>query len=56
MRIGHACHLLLTSEQTIPALAEASGFPSLSQFYRKFSEIKGCPPAIYRKTYRLQSR
>lgn len=56
LRIGHACHLLLTSEQTIPALAEASGFPSLSQFYRKFAEIKGCPPAIYRKTYRLQSR
>jgi AraC-like DNA-binding protein len=53
IRISHACQLLLTSEQSIPALAQASGFPSLSQFYRKFTELKGSSPASYRKQYRL---
>ncbi|HZX25925.1 MAG TPA: AraC family transcriptional regulator [Telluria sp.] len=53
LRIGHACNLLIGGEQSIPALAQASGFPTLSQFYRKFSELKGCSPAAYRKRYRL---
>ena len=53
LRIGHATGLLLGSEQSIPALAQASGFPTLSQFYRKFAELKGCAPAAYRRRYRL---
>jgi AraC-like DNA-binding protein len=55
LRIGHACNLLLTSKQAIPALAQASGFPSLSQFYRKFAELKNCSPASYRKKLRLEN-
>lgn len=53
IRISHACQILLSSEQPIPALAEDCGFPSLSQFYRKFTELKGQTPARYRKQYRL---
>jgi len=53
LRVGHASALLLGSDQSIPALAQASGFPTLSQFYRKFTELKGCAPAAYRKRYRL---
>ncbi|QBC42572.1 helix-turn-helix domain-containing protein [Iodobacter fluviatilis] len=53
LRIGKACQLLLHSKQSIPAIAQASGFPTLSQFYRKFVELKGCTPASYRKQYRL---
>lgn len=52
-RIGHACQLLLTSEQAIPAIGQASGFPTLSQFYRQFAILKNCSPASYRKQYRL---
>jgi AraC-like DNA-binding protein len=37
----------------IPALAEASGFPSLSQFYRKFTELKNASPASYRKNSQI---
>ena len=53
IRISHACKLLLTSEQTISAIGQASGFPTLSQFYRQFAILKKCSPANFRKKYRL---
>ncbi len=52
LRIGHACHLLLTTERSIAFIATASGFPSVSQFYRKFIELKALPPAQYRSAVR----
>ncbi|MCG2584973.1 AraC family transcriptional regulator [Massilia sp. TS11] len=51
LRIGHACRLL-QGEQPIPVIAEASGFPSLSQFYRKFQELQSQSPAAYRRQQR----
>ncbi|MGZ3181848.1 MAG: helix-turn-helix domain-containing protein [Telluria sp.] len=53
LRVNHACTLLMQTAQPIPALAQASGFPTLSQFYRKFAELKGCSPAAYRRRARL---
>ncbi|WP_051304834.1 helix-turn-helix domain-containing protein [Chitinilyticum litopenaei] len=53
LRIGHACNLLLTSEHSIPWIASASGFPSLSQFYRSFGAQKQQSPAAYRRAHRL---
>lgn len=53
LRIGHACHLLLTTERSIAFIAAASGFPSVSQFYRKFIELKAMPPAQYRSVVRV---
>lgn len=55
LRVGHASALLLGSDQSIPALAQASGSPTLSQFYRTFSQLKGCAPAAYRRRYRLRA-
>ncbi|XZG70721.1 helix-turn-helix domain-containing protein [Chitinibacteraceae bacterium HSL-7] len=52
LRIGHACHLLLTTKRSIAFIADASGFPSVSQFYRKFIELKQMPPAQYRAALR----
>ncbi|WP_051534870.1 helix-turn-helix domain-containing protein [Deefgea rivuli] len=55
LRIGHACNLLHATTLPIPALAQASGFPSLSQFYRKFTELKNTSPASYRKNLSNQT-
>lgn len=51
LRVGHACNMLLTSSLPIPAIAQKSGFPSLSHFYRKFTELKSMPPAQFRTQF-----
>jgi len=48
-RIGRAQHLLLTSDLPVPAVGFAAGFRSQSQFYARFRERCGEPPAAYRR-------
>lgn len=47
-RIDKACVLLLTTSDSILAISEAVGFPSISSFNRYFSQIMGISPRDYR--------
>lgn len=50
LRIEHACQLLSSSKDaSIVAIAEKSGFGSISNFNRKFKRIKKCTPSAYMK-------
>ena len=51
-RISHACRLLLESDQPIVEVAYASGFTNLSNFNRRFKEMKGNTPRGYRNLTR----
>jgi AraC-like DNA-binding protein len=48
MRISHACRLLLESDRSIVEIAYESGFTNLSNFNRRFKEMKGQSPKQYR--------
>jgi AraC-like DNA-binding protein len=49
IRIGHACHLLTETDDTISAIAYQSGFDSLTYFNRVFLRKKGVRPREFRK-------
>lgn len=51
IRIGHACHLLNESDETISEIAYRSGFDSLTYFNRVFRRKKGVRPREFRKGY-----
>jgi AraC-like DNA-binding protein len=52
IRLQKACSLLIESPQAITAIAYQSGFPSLSNFNRRFKELLRQTPRQYRKTAR----
>jgi AraC-like DNA-binding protein len=49
IRVGHACHLLSESDDTISEIAYRSGFESLTYFNRVFLRKKGVRPREFRK-------
>ena len=49
LRINEACHLLLSTEDTIGKIAQDSGFESLSYFNRVFLKKKQLTPSVFRK-------
>lgn len=49
IRVKKAAQLLLKSEESIVDVAESCGFENVSFFIRKFKEIQGCTPSVYRK-------
>ena len=49
IRIGHACHLLSESDDTISEIAYRSGFENLTYFNRVFLRKKGVRPREFRK-------
>ena len=50
LRIEHACKLLINNKELgISEIAYQSGFKNLSNFNRKFKEIKNISPSKYRK-------
>jgi len=51
-RVAETQRLLLTTDLTIAAVADAAGFGSQSQFYESFSSICGEPPGAYRRKSR----
>jgi transcriptional regulator GlxA family with amidase domain len=51
MRLMRARALLVESSMAIPAVAEASGFTSISQFYHRFREAYGVSPREMRDRY-----
>ena len=48
MRITEACRLLLQDRRDIREIAIGCGYANISNFNRRFSEIKGCTPTDYR--------
>ncbi len=48
VRIGHACQLLLETDQTVLENCYASGFGNLSNFNRQFLKLRKAAPREYR--------
>jgi AraC-like DNA-binding protein len=51
IRVGHACRLLVETDQTAAQAAFASGFNNLSNFNRRFRELKGMSPREFRRSF-----
>jgi len=51
VRIGHACKLLLNTDDTINRISIKSGFNNLANFNRLFKKYRSCTPLSYRKRY-----
>lgn len=49
IRVKRAAKLLKTSEDSIVDVATACGYENVSFFIRKFKELRGCTPSVYRK-------
>lgn len=50
-RIGHACRLLIDTNQTVQEICYNSGFQNISNFNRQFLKRRGCTPCQYRANY-----
>ncbi len=48
IRVEYACKLLRTSDTLVADISERCGFNNISNFNRKFKELKGIPPSQYR--------
>lgn len=55
LRIGHACGLLLDTDQTVSQIAYASGFHNLSHFNRRFRRSRRTTPQKYRLAFNAPS-
>ncbi|MGH1435758.1 MAG: AraC family transcriptional regulator [Lewinella sp.] len=51
LRIGHACKLLLDTDNTVSQISAKSGFNNLTNFNRLFKKYRDCTPIAYRKRY-----
>ncbi len=49
LRIGHASRLLIETEQSVAEIAFASGFENLSNFNRRFLQLRALTPTAYRE-------
>ncbi len=53
LRLGHACHLLISTSHPIQRVAEESGFNNLGHFFRQFAARRGCTPEVFRRRHFL---
>lgn len=51
VRLGHACKLLLDTDDTIKRVCFQSGFNNLANFNRLFRKYRNCTPVEYRRKY-----
>jgi len=54
-RVAHAQRLLITTAQSVSAVAHSAGFRSASQFYERFGRACGMSPAVYRRAHGANS-
>ncbi|MFF1836500.1 helix-turn-helix domain-containing protein [Streptomyces sp. NPDC058231] len=55
-RIRHAQELLETTDETVDAIAAATGMGTATTLRRHFNRTVGVPPDTYRRTFRAQAR
>lgn len=51
LRVGAACRLLVETDRTVTEVCYAAGFGNLSNFNRRFRELKGVTPREFRRQY-----
>ena len=51
LRIGKACSLLLTTDFPISAVSYNCGFNNISNFNRRFLQLKQCTPREFKRSY-----
>jgi len=54
LRVGKACRTLLETDRPIAEIAYKSGFNNLSNFNRRFKELRGVSPRRFRSSYSLK--
>ncbi|MER5962253.1 helix-turn-helix domain-containing protein [Streptomyces sp. NPDC002057] len=55
-RIRHAQELLETTDESVEAIAEATGMGTATTLRRHFNRTVGVPPDTYRRTFRARAR
>jgi AraC-like DNA-binding protein len=51
LRVGTACRLLMETDRTVTQVCYAAGFTNLSNFNRRFRDLKGVAPREFRRQY-----
>ncbi len=51
VRVGHACKLLLDTDETINQISFKSGYNNLANFNRLFKKYRSCTPVEFRRRY-----
>ncbi|MGI9429625.1 MAG: helix-turn-helix transcriptional regulator, partial [Bythopirellula sp.] len=51
LRVAHACRLLIETDLSVTEIGLQSGFFNVSNFNRRFKEVKEMSPRAYRKCY-----
>ena len=54
LRVGKACRTLLETDQPIAEIAYESGFNNLSNFNRRFKELRGVSPRRFRENHSIE--
>lgn len=49
LRVGHACHLLVSTDHPVHRVAAESGFNNLGHFFRQFALQRTCTPTEFRR-------
>ena len=55
LRVGHACHLLVSTDHPVGLIATESGFANPGHFFALFRRRHGMPPAEFRRRYHLRT-
>jgi len=51
LRVGKACSLLLTTDLPVSAISYRCGFNNISNFNRRFLQLKHCTPREFKRSY-----
>jgi AraC-like DNA-binding protein len=52
VRVGHACKLLLDTDETVNQITYRSGFNNMANFNRLFLKYRSCTPTEYRRRHK----
>jgi AraC-like DNA-binding protein len=55
IRIGNACRMLIEEEESVTEICGACGFTNISNFNRRFRELKKMSPREFRKAFQVNN-